>query len=179
MLRVTADVIITTKNGRRVNLRNLPLKADNPEWFTRISYRSDGYVTGVNLAGIVAPDSDDPWWLVTNLPRVASAIGRYELRFRIEEWFKDLKHQLRIANLQTKSLKRIRRLLLIAIIAYGFLLLTGKLAKRFSLWYDWLITGRSKSASLIWLAIQVIKVELAPIKFWHRVWSKALIRAGP
>lgn len=166
-------MIIVTRKGKKITLRKYPLSANQPVWFKQVSYRSDGYVQNVNVAGVIAVGSDDPWWLVTNLKTPESAIGRYYLRFRIEEWFKDLKHRLRIADLQTKSNQRIRRLMLVAVIAYGFLLLTGKLAKRFTIWYDWLITGRQKSASIVWLAIQVIKSGLAPARFWHRVWAQA------
>jgi hypothetical protein len=176
---VTADVIITTQNGKQIMLRGYFLKPNTSVWFKKVSYRSDGYVQDVNICGVVAEGSDDPWWLVTNLKTAPSTINRYELRFRIEEWFKDLKHQLRIANQQTKSIKRIRRLLFVSCVAYGFLLLTGRLAKPFKTWYDLLITGRDKSASIIWLAIQVIKANLAPYTFWRRVWVKALARAGP
>jgi hypothetical protein len=71
-------------------------------------------------------------------------------------------------------------LLFIAAIAYGFLLLTGKLAKRFTGWFDWLITGRNRSASVIWLAIQVIKQELPlPRSFWRQLFARASVRAGP
>jgi len=192
VLRVKSDVIITTQKGRKIALRKYPLKPGRTVWFKKISYRLDGHVTDLNLAGVVAPDDDqegepssacagepDPWWLLTNLPTPESGIIRYESRFQIEEWFKDLKHRLRISNQQTKCIKRIRRLTLVACISYGLLLLTGKLAKPFKTWYDWLITGREKSASIIWLAIEIIKADLAPGKFWRRVWASALIRAGP
>ena len=183
-------MIITTKKGRRITLRKYPLKPNRPVWFKKISYRNDGHVTGLNLVGVVAPDDDqegetDPWWLLTNFPTLESAISRYESRFQIEEWFKDLKHRLRLSNQQTKCIKRVRRLTFIACISYGLLLLTGKMAKPFKTWYDWLITGRSKSASIIWLAIEVIKSDLAPAYFWRRVWNRAclrgqaLTRAGP
>ncbi|MBD3260879.1 MAG: hypothetical protein GF334_04250 [Candidatus Altiarchaeales archaeon] len=178
-MRVTADVVITTKKGRKLTLRTYPLAFGKSVWFKQIVYRQDGYLTGVNLAGVVADGSDDPWWLLTNLRTATAAITRYESRFRIEEWFKDLKHQLRIANQQTKSIKRIRRLLMVAGVAYGFLLLTGKLAQPFKTWYDFLVTGRNKSVSILWMAIQVIKANLAPAFFWRRVWNQALVRAGP
>lgn len=172
VLRVRADVIIRTRKRKTILLRRLKLKVNYPYWFTKISYRNDSLVSGVNLAAIVAPGSDDPWFLVTNLRKPETAIIRYETRFQIEEWFKDVKHRLGITNLQTKNLKRIRRVLFISCIAYGLLMLIGLLADRFSTWKDRLITKGKDSCSKIWFALRIIQYKMAPAYFWRRVWIK-------
>jgi hypothetical protein len=111
VLRVRADVTITTGKNRLL-LRNLgrTLKYETPVWYDRITYRGDGKVTNINLAAIVAKPKNgkepDPWFLITNLRKANTAIERYSERFHIEEWFKDMKHQLGISSIQTKNLKR-------------------------------------------------------------------------
>ena len=134
-------------------------------WYEKITYRNDGLVTGVNLAAVVAPvESDgkdpDPWFLVTNLRKVETTIQRYAERFHIEEWFKDFKHQLGIARLQTRNLMRVRRLVLVSSVAYGITMLVGNVASRLHTIQDTLITGGKKSASRIWFALQIIKHKL-------------------
>lgn len=176
-IRVKADVIITTAKGERINLRKLKLKAGRMKWFGGISYRADGRVAKVNLAVTLAEpkgDSDpDPWLLVTNLRKATTAINCYKLRFDIEEWFKDLKHELGIDNMQTKSLTRVRKLVFVSAIAYGLLMLVGTVADRLSNLRDQLITGGRKVASRIWFALRLIHYQLLPGIYWKKIWSKA------
>lgn len=183
VIRVRGDVWIRTKEERStppILLRHLTPKLEanpnTPLWFKNIAYREDeiiGIGSGVNLAAIVAEGSDDPWFLATNLGKAETAIPRYTSRFQIEEWFKDLKHELGIDDLQTKNLKRVRRILFIACIAYGLMMLVGTLADRFSTWRDNLITGGKEVCSRIWFALRLIEYNLAPSFFWRRVWAKA------
>lgn len=151
VIRVKGDVTITTNKGKRIllRIRGKMLKDNKPVWYADISYRGDGKVTGVNLACVVAPPKEegadpDPWFLVTNLRKKETAIQRYHDRFHIEEWFKDMKHQLGIARLQTRNLMRVRRLLWVSSIAYGITMLIGTAAKRLTTVQDQLITGGKK-----------------------------------
>lgn len=173
VLRVRADVIVTTRKGKKLHLRTLLLRPEVPRWFRAITYRSDGIVSGINLCTVVAYGSDDPWLLVTNLRKPESTIARYESRFQIEEWFKDMKHELGIADLQTKNLKRIRRMIFLAAVSYGITMLIGSLANRFTAWRDRLITGGKECASRIWFALRIIQYRIAPSYFWRRVWVKS------
>lgn len=183
-IRVKGDVIITTKNGKRMSLRTLgkSLVANAPRWLEKISYRSDGLVTGLNLAAVVAPEDDDkkekdpdPWFLITNLIKPETTIKRYVERFHIEEWFKDFKHQLGIAKLQTRNLMRVRRLVLISVVSYGITMLVGTVAARLSNLQDTLITGRKKAASRIWFALKIIKHKLCGRTFWKKVYAIATV----
>lgn len=176
VIRVKGDVTITIRHGKKLILRKLgkTLKLDTPVWYEAITYRSDGKVTGVNLAAIVAEPKEegadiDPWFLITNLTDKETAIKRYEERFHIEEWFKDMKHQLGIANIQTKSPMRIRRLLFLACVSYGILMITGTAIDSQSEVMDKLITGGRKVASTIWFALKVIKYHLMGGDFWKSV----------
>lgn len=175
-IRVRADVIITTHEGKKINLRKLRIKHGQVKWFPAISYRQDGKVEKINLAvtlALVEGKVDDPWLLVTNLRSSQTAILSYQKRFDIEEWFKDLKHELGIDNLQVKNLDKVRRVVLISSIAYGLLMLVGTVTQRLTKLQDQLITGGKKVASRIWFALRIIKYQLLPAIYWKKVWAKA------
>jgi hypothetical protein len=181
-IRVKGDVTIITKKGKRYFLRSIgkTLKENTPVWYGKIAYRGDGKATGVNLACVVAPLKDegadpDPWFLVTNLRKKETTVQRYANRFHIEEWFKDMKHQLGIAKLQTRNLMRVRRLLWVSSIAYGITMLIGTAAKRLTAVQDQLITGGKKVASRIWFALNIIKHKLCGTLFWRKVYSMATV----
>lgn len=132
VIRVKTDVTITTNKGKRIllRLRGRMLKENKQIWYQSISYRGDGRVTNVNLACVVALPKEkgaqrDPWFLITNLRKPETVITRYADRFHIEEWFKDMKHQLGIHQLQTRNLMRVRRLLFVSAVAYGLLISTS------------------------------------------------------
>lgn len=173
-IRVKADVKVTTDTGKVILLRKLRIKPNQIKWFKSIAYRADGVVKRVSLAVTLAKDSNDPWLLVTNLRLAVTAIQNYKLRFDIEEWFKDLKHELGVDNLQTKDLDRVRRIILISAISYGLLMLVGTLTQRLSKLQSQLITGGKMVASRIWFALRLIKYQLLPSLYWKRIWSKAL-----
>ncbi len=182
MLRVKANVIIQTKKdndskGKKINLRKLKIKIGQVKWFDSISYRADGKVEKVNLAVTLAEpevgSDPDSWILVTNLRKAKTAIKYYQLRFDIEEWFKDLKHQLGIDHIQTKSLERVRKLILTSVVAYGLLMLIGTVTQRLKTLHDQLITGGKRSASRIWFALRIIQYQLLPGIYWKKIWLKA------
>lgn len=172
-IRVRADVKIKTLKGRTILLRKLRLKPNQIKWFLKVSYREDGFVPKINLAATIAEGSDDSWLIVTNLRLAQTAIQRYKSRFQIEEWFKDLKHELGIDNLQTKNLDRVRRIVLISSLAYGLVMLVGTVTQRLTKLHDQLITGGKKAASRIWFALRLIHYQLLPALYWKRIWSKA------
>lgn len=177
VLRVRSDVTMRTRTGKRIILRSLgrTLSVGIPVWYEQITYRDDNVVGNINLAAVVALPREkekepDPWFLVTNLRKVETTIVRYQERFHIEEWFKDLKHQLGIAQLQTKNLMRVRRMLFLCVVAYGLTMLIGTVASKLKTIKDTLITGGKKTASRIWFAFQIIKYKLLGRTFWRRVY---------
>lgn len=169
-VRVKSKVWIKTNKGYSILLKKLYLKPESPYWFKNIIFREDGCVSGVNLACVVAKDSSDPWFLVTNLRKAETAILNYEKRFQIEEWFKDLKHQLGISDLQTKNLKRVRRILFVSSFSYTILALIGKSAQRKKQVLQTVITGSiGKTASIIWFAVNIVEHNLLEAQFWKKV----------
>lgn len=178
VIRVKGDVQIKTDKGKTIMLRKLGkrLIPGKVVWYENISYRSDGKVTGVNFAAVVAEPKEgeaDPWFLITNLTVKEETIKRYEERFHIEECFKDLKHQLGIAQIQTKNLKRVRRLLFLAIVSSGILMVVGNVGDSLATVKDTLITGRNKAASRIWFALKLIQKNLAGRSFFAKVYAVA------
>jgi len=173
VVRVKGDVKVTPSGGQSTILRVLGelLQPEVPVWFAKISYRDDCAVVGVNLACVVAKGSDDPWFLLTNLAGGSKAISFYQLRFDIEEWFKDLKHQLGITDLQTKGLMRVRRIMLVAAISYSLLMLIGSLANHFPKVKSRVIQKGKQVCSRIWLALEVVHRHLLGRMFWQRVWT--------
>ncbi len=186
VLRVKGDVTITTQQGKRLNLRTLgkTLTIGIPVWYEQITYRGDGRVAGINLAAVVSQPKKkgkdlpagrqdlDPWFLATNLRKANTTIGRYAERFQIEEWFKDLKHQLGIDTIQTRNLKRVRRMVFLSCISYGIAMLIGTVAKRLKTVQDSLLTGGKKTASRIWFALKIIKYKLVGKTFWRKVYLR-------
>jgi len=167
VLRVRGDVTVATKQGKRVTLRNLgkTLTIDIPIWYEQITYRGDGRVTGINLAAVVATPKKagknlDPWFLATNLKKANTTMDRYKERFHIEEWFKDLKHQLGIATIQTKNVMRVRRMIFLSCVSYGIAMLIGTVADRLKTVKDSLITGGKKTASVFGLPSRLSNTSL-------------------
>lgn len=179
VIRVRGDVFIKTSRGKTILLRKLgrTLVPSIPVWFEQITYRNDGKVSGVNMAAVVVfPKEEgtepDPWFLITNLRKANTAIARYRERFHIEEWFKDMKHQLGIAKLQTRNLMRVRRMLFVSAVSYGITMLVGTIANQLKTVKDTVITNGKKTASRIWFAIQIIKHHLLGRLFWRKVYLR-------
>lgn len=182
VVRVRADVGIKTTGGKLFLLRKLgkTLTPHIPVWFENITYRNDGIVRDVNLAAVVVRPKEtgkelDPWFLVTNLRKSKTTIASYHERFHIEEWFKDLKHQLGIADLQTKNLMRARRMLFVSCVSYAFTMLVGTVADRLQQAKDTLITGGKKAASRIWFALKIIRYTLLGRTFWRKVYLRGTV----
>lgn len=175
VLRVKADVFITTKKGRAIKLRDSVLKPNISAVFKQATYRQDGVVSGITVVGITYAGLDDPWWLVTNL-QPEQAIRKYEKRFAIEEWFRDLKHELDIDSIYTKRQKRVAIIVFAACVSYGLLLMLGKLAKQYPAWVKQVVTNNSYS--LIFLALRFIAGLIPNRAFYYRFVRVVTIPGG-
>lgn len=178
-IRVKSEVWITLKdkdiNGKpkRKKLSKIKVNPKRGRWWENITYREDGIVTDVNLGAARAEGSADPWFLVTNLPNRKEAISRYAQRFQIEEFFKDAKHQLGIANAQTPKRGKIHRLLCLACLGYGLLTCVGQTLEKYQKIQSALITNVAKKGvktiSYIWLALKAIRHNLIGASIWREV----------
>jgi hypothetical protein len=170
VVRVKSRVWISYGKKTKILLKKLYLIPGKQYWYKSIRFRDDEVVRNVSMAMVVVKGSSDPWFLVTNLKKAKTAISTYEMRFQIEEWFKDMKHQLGIADMQTTNLKRVRRMLLVSAFSYTILALTGKVAERKRQVLEQVITGPIReSASIIWFALHIIEHGLLKHQFWRRV----------
>lgn len=176
VIRVDKNVWVKPKGGSPFLLSSLTerLVPQVPVWHPAVSYRADAAVPKVSLAAAVAKDSDDPWFLATNLRSPVRAVSVYAARFQIEEGFKDMKHALGLERLQTRNMIRVRRLILITAVSTAVLMLAGRLAFRMTRLKSTLITGGKHVCSRVWLAIQIVRRKLLGQTFWIRVRLAAL-----
>lgn len=176
VIRVDKNVWVKPKGGSGFLLSSLTEKLvpQAPVWHPAVSYRADAAVAKVSLAAVVAKDSDDPWFLATNLRSPVRAVSVYASRFQIEEGFKDMKHALGLERLQTRNMIRVRRLILITAVSTAVLMLAGRLAFRMTRLKSTLITGGKHVCSRIWLAIQIVRRKLLGQTFWSRIRLAAL-----
>lgn len=175
-IRVKSEVWVTMESGVRRKLSRMKIKPDRSRWYQNITYREDGLVSGVNLAAAATEDSLDYWFVITNLTDKEETISLYAERFQIEEFFKDGKHQLGIADMQTPDRKRIYRLVCIACLSYGLLTIVGRtLEEHKDVQNKLIVADKQKRISYIWLALKAIRHNLigAPI------WQEALATLGP
>jgi hypothetical protein len=110
--------------------------------------------------------ANEPWMLVTSLPVSSSlakqVIKKYSTRMQIEESFRDLKssrYGFGFENAHTQGIKRIEILLLIAMLASFIAWLTGWVAERMGLQYQFQsnTTKNRRVLSLFFLGCQVIR----------------------
>jgi len=176
VVRIKSDVWITLCSGVRRKLSKMRVKPNRGRWYPNITYREDSIVGGLNLAATAVENNPDHWFLVTNLNEQKETILNYAKRFEIEEFFKDTKHQLGIADTQTKDSRRIHRLLCMACLSYGMLAIIGKTIERHMEIANILIrTGKEKVASYIWFALNAIRHNLID----RPVWQEMLAELGP
>lgn len=176
VIRVDKNVWVKPE-GRKAFLLSVlaqKLAPQVPVWHPAVSYRADGAVANIALAAVVAKDSDDPWFLATNLRSPVRAVSVYAARFQIEEGFKDMKHALGLEKLQTGNMVRVRRLMLTTAVSTAVLMLAGRLAFRMTRLKSTLITGGKHVCSRVWLAIQIVRRKLLGRVFWSRVRLAAL-----
>lgn len=90
VVRLQRDVYVEI-DGTRTLLGKLALKQGEFRDFGVVKLRVDGKVK-VRLVGVWAKESNEIWWLATNLKRpVAEIVGLYDRRMSIEEQFRDCK----------------------------------------------------------------------------------------
>lgn len=78
-----------------------------------------------NLAVCRAVDSDDTWYLATNM-NASKAVKEYKKRFDIEEMFRDLKSNgFNMEDTWTQSIKYFENLYLCLCIAYTWMIILG------------------------------------------------------
>ncbi|MEO6850356.1 MAG: IS4 family transposase, partial [Mucilaginibacter sp.] len=138
---------------------------------------------GLNKAGKKRRDTtsldqrkaaNEPWVLVTSLPKSSflakQTVKKYSKRMQIEESFRDLKssrYGFGFENAYSQEIRRIEILLLIAMLASFIAWLTGRVAEKLGLHYQFQsnTTKNRRVLSLFFLGCQIIRRQIKiPIK---------------
>jgi hypothetical protein len=113
-------------------LRDVSVAKGVQLWWPQVAYHQTARYR-VNLAITRNAAAEEPWYLVTNLSRAETAVRHYEMRFRCEELFRDLKDQLHLEaiRLRLEHPERVAKLLLgMMVLYYALTLLGAEVQKR-------------------------------------------------
>ncbi len=106
-----------------------PIRSGALLWWSHVRYHQHALYQA-NLAITHAPSAAEPWFLLTNLPRAATAVRWHERRFRCEELFRDMKDQLHQETIRVRCIERVERILFCLLMAYLALTLIGVAGQR-------------------------------------------------
>lgn len=165
ILRISPDVYIQHPDFRG-KLLDLPVRRGQCRILRHVAYRKERPVTQ-SVAVLWPAEQDQPWFLVTNLPRLQPRrLSRiYGHRMTIEEYFRDMKSKrngfaLRLSLV--KSPRRLERLLLILALAYWLLTAIGRHASKCYRPGCWCSTNRLGQCSFF--TIGRIMFEKMPLR---------------
>jgi len=132
-------------------LADVSIRRGGLVWWPKVRYHKDAQYVA-NLAVALNATAEEPWFLLTNLHRAATAVRWYERRFRCEELFRDIKDQLHLETIRVKHMERARRILFCLVIAYLALTLIGVACHR---------AGQAKKVckdkmSAAWMALRLL-----------------------
>ena len=123
-IRCTNDMIIKIEDNKKVRyLKDINPIKNRVKKFNDILLSQKEYKC--NLAVCRAIDSDDTWYLATNMDS-KTAVTEYKKRFDIEEMFRDLKSNgFNMEDTWTESIKYFENLYLCLCIAYTWMIILG------------------------------------------------------
>ncbi len=134
------------------NLLDLPVRRGTQRMLRNVAYRKQRPVRQ-HVAVLWLPQNHQPWFLVTNMPRLqARKLSRiYGRRMTIEEYFRDCKskrngYALRLTMIGDQ--RRLERLLLVLAMAYWILVAVGLYAKKTYPPSRWCTNRRAQEYSL-------------------------------
>jgi hypothetical protein len=172
VVRVPKTVWVQYRHRYAGRLEGIPVARGALLWWPRTYYQKAKRYR-VNLVITRNATAKEPWYLVTNLKRAASAVRWYERRFRCEELFRDLKDQLHLERVWIQQTQRMERLVFGLVVLYHALTLIGATVQQRGL-RKRICKDR---VSLAWLALRAIRMTwLLPLPLMmhaliHRRWS--------
>lgn len=128
VIRVRKDTTVRYHRQYQGPLCGVKVRRGELIWWPHVWYHSRQQCK-VNLAITLNDTAEEPWYLVTNLKRGATAVHWYERRFRCEELFRDIKDQLHLETIRIKTTERVERLLFALVVAYYAITLIGVAAQ--------------------------------------------------
>lgn len=123
----------------------------------------------------------DAWFLSTNMlaPSGRAIVWRYGRRFEIEESFKDLKDMragLHIGHVNLEKPERLTRLLIVAVLAYLFLVSAGLYGEKHNLQRRFQANTRKQRVLAVWrLGLRILRRMSLAIKHFVSLLSEAPI----
>ncbi|MHB2019287.1 MAG: transposase, partial [Candidatus Xenobia bacterium] len=108
-------------------------------------------------------DQKDAWFLSTNMPTPSgrAIVHRYGRRFEIEESFKDLKDMragLHLGQVTLEKPERLARLLVVAVLAYLFLVSAGLYGEKHNLQRRFQANTRKQRVLAVWrLGLRILR----------------------
>ena len=123
-IRCTNDMLVKIEGKKKIKyLRDITPIKNYVKKFNKILLTAEKYKC--NLAVCKAEDSDDTWYLATNIDS-KYAVREYKKRFIIEEMFKDLKSNgFNIEDTWTEDIVYFRNLYLCVSMAYTWIIILG------------------------------------------------------
>jgi hypothetical protein len=123
-IRCTNDMLVKIEGKKKIKyLRDITPIKSHVKKFNEVLLTAEKYKC--NLAVCRAEDSDDTWYLATNMDS-KYAVMEYKKRFIIEEMFKDLKSNgFNIEGTWTESIIYFRNLYLCVSMAYTWMIVLG------------------------------------------------------
>jgi hypothetical protein len=128
IIRIVPNVFVRHREFTG-NLQDWPVRVGQRRMLRNVAYRKNEPVVQ-HVAAIWEPEEEEPWFLMTNLPRLGAwKISKYfARRMSIEEYFRDaksLRNGLALRLTLVRSPERFARLLLVVALAYLLLVMIG------------------------------------------------------
>ena len=153
LIRIQPDVHVKHREYTG-KLLDLPVTRGHQKVYRDVLYRSMNKPVTANVAVVWLESKDEPWFLLTSLPRLQGIqlTKLYARRMSIEEYFRDTKSlrngfALRLTLIENP--KRLERLLLVLAIAYVLLVALGLHCSTRYHGGHWCTTNRPNECSLV------------------------------
>jgi hypothetical protein len=158
------------RRGRRYQgpLAGIAVRRGALLWWPKVAYHQEAQLVS-NLAIALNATAQEPWFLLTNLPRAATSVRWYERRFRCEELFRDVKDQLHLETIRVTHPERVERILFCLVMAYLALTLIGVAAQQAGL----ACKVCKDKVSAAWMALRLLTM---PWVLKPRLMRRALLR---
>jgi hypothetical protein len=182
VIRIQPNVYVKHE-GFTGKLLDLPIARGQQHMLRDVLYRKLEPVLQ-NVAVVWKPDQEEPWFLMTSLPRLrALKLSRiYAHRMTIEEYFRDaksLRNGFALRLTMIKSPQRLARMLLILALAYLLLVMIGLHASRHFRSGQWCSTNRPNQCSLVLIGrIMKDRLQLPSLAILARQLRQEILEAN-
>jgi hypothetical protein len=166
LIRIRPDVYI--RHGEFTGkLLDLPVHPGMRRVLRNVTYRKNEPVIQ-HVAVVWEPEEDEPWFLMTNLPRLGAwrLSKYYGRRMSIEEYFRDaksLRNGMALRLTMIRSPERFARLLLVMALAYLLLVMIGLYGSKRYRPGMWCSNNRAQECSHFTIGRALLETPLPPL----------------